>query len=190
MKTSQAHRSFENSRLAVFVSGRGSNLQSLLNSPEEFPVSLVVSNRKKAEAVLKARRSGVPVLLMDKQTSWDEVTKTLKEYRINLIYLLGFMKILPESFCREWEGRMINIHPSLLPLHPGLEGFEKSFQHRSSLGVSVHEVTAEMDAGPLIFQKEFLSASQINDETELEKERMVLSFTEHRLIRESGRRCL
>ncbi len=190
MKTSRAHRSFENSRLAVFVSGRGSNLQVMLNQPDDFPVALVVSNRKNAAAILKAKRAGVPCFLMNAKTEWSEVTAQLKAHRINLIYLLGFMKILPEKVCQEWRGRVVNIHPSLLPLNPGLEGFEKSFSQKQGLGVSLHEVIPEMDAGPLIFQKEFFSSLNFKDDTDIEKERVALSFTEHRLVRESGRRCL
>lgn len=188
MKISQAHRSFENSRVAVFVSGRGSNLQALLNQPDVFNVVVVVSNKKKAGALLKAKRAGVPTLIFNPPMSWDELTKQLKSRRVNLIYLLGFMKILPEDFCKEWKDRLINIHPSLLPKHPGLNGFEKSFEHQDALGVSVHQVTAEMDAGPLIFQHEFLPAKSLL--AKIEKEQIRLSFTEHRLMRESGRRCL
>ncbi len=191
MKISQAHGSFENSRVAVFVSGRGSNLQALLNQPENFYTVLIVSNRKKAPALCKAKRAGIPILIFNSQMNWEELSIELKLRRVNLVYLLGFMKIIPESFCKEWSGRMINIHPSLLPLHPGLDGFEKSFENKNSLGVTVHEVIPEMDAGPILFQHTFLSQSQENkNELEFEKEKLVLAFTEHRLVRESGQRCL
>ncbi|MEK6774144.1 MAG: formyltransferase family protein [Bdellovibrionota bacterium] len=191
MKISQAHGSFENSRVAVFVSGRGSNLQAILNQPEIFYPVLVVSNRKNAPALIKAKRAGIPVLIFNSQMTWEELSTELKLRRVNLIYLLGFMKIIPEFFCQQWHGRMINIHPSLLPLHPGLDGFEKSFENKNSLGVTIHEVIPEMDAGPILFQHTFRSTTQENkNELEFEKERLALALTEHRLVRESGQRCL
>jgi len=188
MKSSLARRSFENTRAAVFVSGRGSNLQALLNQPEDFRISLVISNRKKAPAILKARRAGIPVFIFDSQMAWKQLSEKLKQQRITLIFLLGFMKILPEEFCKEWQGRLLNVHPSLLPLHPGLEAFEKSHALGNPRGVSVHEVIFKMDAGPVLFQQK-IPLRPGSQKEKLETERIALSFTEHRLVRESGRRC-
>ncbi len=188
MKTSQAHRSFENSRVAVFVSGRGSNLQALINTVGSSQIVAVVTNKKNAIAVLKAKRSGIPVIYFSKDQSWDELSLQLKRRRISLIYLLGFMKILPKTFCEAWNLRMINIHPSLLPLYPGLDSYEKSFANNDSLGVTLHEVNAEMDAGDKIYQYSFRKKGDFS-RIHLEKERLALAFVEHRLVRESGLRC-
>ncbi len=188
MKTSQAHRSFENSRVAVFVSGRGSNLQALINAGVTSQIAVVVTNKKNVLAVLKAKRSGIPVLYFSKDRNWEDLSSQLKRRRISLIYLLGFMKILPKSFCETWSGRMLNIHPSLLPLYPGLNSYEKCFANQDSLGVTLHEVTPEMDAGDKIYQYCFRKKGDFS-RLHLEKERLALAFVEHRLVRESGLRC-
>ena len=188
MKTSQAHRGFENSRLAVFVSGRGSNLQALINSVGNSKIAVVVTNKKNATAVLKAKRSGIPVIYFSKDQSWEDLSVQLKRRRISLIYLLGFMKILPKTFCETWNKRMLNIHPSLLPLYPGLDSYEKGFANQDSLGVTLHEVTAEMDAGDKVYQYCFRKKGDFS-RLHLEKERLSLAFVEHRLVRESGLRC-
>jgi phosphoribosylglycinamide formyltransferase 1 len=171
-------------RLAIFISGTGSNLGAALDMRDDVDIGLVVSSRKKALGVLKARRAGVPVHFLSNPVDWNELTKTLKAHNIHSIFLLGFMKILPESFVNQWKDRILNIHPSLLPTYPGLESIKLSFQDQKPMGITVHKVIPEMDAGPKILQRALKSSqtfelykNQVDTENEFHRQ-------EHRLVRE------
>lgn len=144
-------------RVAIFISGQGSNLQTWLDHIEEINLRLVVSSRKSAVGLSKARRYGIRTFLMSQNQSWDRLHQELCEAKIQKIVLAGFMKIIPENFVQKWQSKIWNIHPSLLPSYPGLEALEKSYQDRAELGITLHEVTEEMDAGPIIWQKKIKS---------------------------------
>ena len=146
---------------AVFISGEGTNLQALLDESADL-VRVVVSNKKNAAGVLKAKRMGIPVIFFERSLSWESLTTMLKSYGVNAIYLLGFMKLLPGTFVDTWKGQILNLHPSLLPLFPGLEAIEKSFAAESDMGVSVHTVVEEMDAGPLLLQRKIQKHSELS----------------------------
>lgn len=166
------------SRWAVLISGTGSNLQSVLDRCFE-PMPLVVySSKALAPGLSKARRMGIPTVVLPNPIDWAALQKDLENRRIQKIFLLGFMKILPESFVQAWENRMFNLHPSLLPAYPGLHSFEKAYQDKAPLGVTVHKVIAELDAGPMLKQRSFLRG-----DTESET-RLRLSWTEQALVRE------
>lgn len=139
-------------RVAVFLSGRGSTAQALFEVPS-LRVELVVSNRKKALGVLKAKRFGIPTLYFSKLMDWDILSQELKARRVQWIFMCGFMKILPSEFVDQWAHQIVNIHPSLLPLYAGAHGVEDSFFSDGPYGVSVHEATEKMDEGPFYFQK-------------------------------------
>ena len=147
-------------RWAIFISGRGSNLSCLLNLQTER-IKLVVSSSPKAVGVLKARRAGIPILILSKPVNWDELDQELRRRGINRIFLLGFMRVIPERFVEAWHRKIVNLHPSLLPNYPGLESIERSFHDRADMGVTVHEVVAEVDAGKIILQRRSLSSLQI-----------------------------
>ena len=136
-------------RWALFLSGRGSTAQALMDQIGDLDLRLVVSSRKNAYGVLRARRMGVPWTFFGKDSGWEQLHQDLKARGIQAIFLVGFMRLLPATFVAKWKGRIFNVHPSLLPDYPGAQAMERSFFAKAPMGVSLHEVTAEMDAGPL-----------------------------------------
>lgn len=149
-------------RWAVFVSGEGSNLQNVIDGMREnlWPsqsLCLVHSSRE-CPAEKRAERAGIPIY-RDKAKSVDyekRLLKALDFHKVERIFLLGYMSILPESFLEQWKGPIINLHPSLLPKYKGLKAAERAYESGDSeCGVSLHEVIAELDAGPLIAQEKF-----------------------------------
>lgn len=172
-------------RWAVFLSGRGSNAEALLEHLAELDVRLCVSSKAKAFGVLRAKRQGIPVLVLGKEIDWNSLTVQLKRRGVNRIFLLGFMKILPASFVEEWAHRIWNLHPSLLPDFPGTGAIEKSYEANGPMGVSVHEVTTRMDEGPLKLR--FQIAEKAQKTMTLEEARLWISITEQRLVRSWAR---
>lgn len=170
-------------RWAVFISGRGSNLSSLLNLQNE-KIKVVVSSSPKALGVLRARRAGIPVLILPRPIQWTDLDQELKRRGINRIFLLGFMRVIPEQFVGAWHRKIINLHPSLLPNYPGLESIERSFADRADMGVTVHEVVEEVDAGKIILQRRCLSSSEI-PEYSLGNAEFRVHIDEQRLVEEA-----
>lgn len=143
-------------RWALFISGYGSNAQSLLDHLCEIDVRLVVSSRKENFGILKSKRLGIPILHFSKNQSWSWMMTELQSRRIQRIFLLGFMKILPAEFITEFtanRGVLLNVHPSLLPNYPGLNSFERAFEDKKDLGITVHHVVAGVDEGPHVQQE-------------------------------------
>ena len=169
-------------RTAVLISGRGSNLQALLDK-EGCNIRLVCANKKKAPGILKAKRYGIPCKIFS-PFNFDDLEAYLKAKKIQRIILLGFMKILPASFVNQWQGRILNLHPSLLPAYPGLDSIDKSFQDRQSMGITIHTVIPEMDEGPILFQ------SKVYDQNDLPNSNLFahwgISFREHLAVRKMG----
>jgi folate-dependent phosphoribosylglycinamide formyltransferase PurN len=151
---------------------------------DTIDIVLVVSSRKKAPGLLKARRAGIPTEILETPPDWPKLTAVLRSRRVDLIFLLGFMKILPPSFVEEWRGRIANLHPSLLPAYPGLKSIEKCFVDKSTPGVTVHEVTAEMDAGPVLLQRRVGSTGGFDVHRDLAETEFEIHRSEHRLVRE------
>lgn len=149
---------------AVFISGNGSTLQALLESQSQISIKLVVSNNKMALGCLKAKRFGVPTFYFSRTQSFNELTKMLRQKQIELLFLAGFMKILPPDFVAQWKDQIYNIHPSLLPKYPGLNAAEISHQNKDHMGATIHEVTDQLDQGKKFLQIKALdrkvSASQ------------------------------
>jgi phosphoribosylglycinamide formyltransferase 1 len=167
--------------IAVFISGNGSCLQSFLDCAEFQNIKLVVTNKKNTYGELKAKRSGVTVLFMTKMMSFTDLNLILNKYGIQKIFLAGFMKLIPAEFIDSWAGRIFNIHPSLLPDFKGLEAFEKSFAAKANMGATIHHVTAQLDSGEIILQKEFC---QKNSSISFSDAQIQLRTTEQHLIRE------
>lgn len=141
-------------RWALFLSGRGSTAQALLDMIGDHDIRLVVTNKKSAFGIKRARRLGVPVLFYTKSMMEEGLTQELRDRGITHIFLVGYMKILGAAFVDSWKGKIFNIHPSLLPAFPGAGALELSYEASSAqMGVTVHEVTAEMDAGPILAQR-------------------------------------
>ncbi len=171
-------------RWAIFISGRGSNLSCLLNCLQSEKIKVVVSTSEKALGVLRARRAGIPVLILPRPIQWAELDTELKRRGINRIFLLGFMRVIPEQFVEAWERRIVNLHPSLLPKYPGLDSIERSFAEQSDMGVTVHEVVAEVDAGKTILQRRCLSSQEI-PEYSLSNAEFRVHIDEQRLVEEA-----
>jgi phosphoribosylglycinamide formyltransferase 1 len=150
--------------LAVFISGRGSNLQALIEacSQADFParISLVLSNRPDAAGLLKATQACLANEIVDhtqypdREAFEQALLERLAGYDVDLICLAGFMRILTPYFLKPWEGKIINIHPSLLPAYKGLNTHERILQDgQRQTGCTVHYVTPDMDSGPVIVQR-------------------------------------
>ncbi|MBF5041393.1 phosphoribosylglycinamide formyltransferase [Aggregicoccus sp. 17bor-14] len=150
-------------RLGVLVSGSGSNLQALLDAcaQPDFPaeVVLVVSNKPEAFALERARRAGVPTLVLEHQgygsrEAFDAaLLAALQAAGVELVCLAGFMRLLSRPFIDFWAGRILNIHPSLLPAFPGLHAQRQALERGVKVaGCTVHFVDAGTDTGPIIAQ--------------------------------------
>lgn len=143
-------------RIAVFASGAGTTLQTLINSQKshDFKVSLVVSNRQ-CTALERAEANDIPTLLTK---DWQEIDKVLNNKKIQLVVLAGFLAIIPRWVCANWDCKIINIHPSLLPKHGGKGMYGIHVQESvlaakdSVAGCTVHYVSAEIDGGKIIAQ--------------------------------------
>lgn len=174
-------------RWAIFLSGRGSTAQALLDQLDMIDVRLVISNRASAPGLKRAARAGVPTRALPKDFLWSDVTTELKARKIERLFLLGFMKLIPSDFLQEWEGRIWNVHPSLLPAYPGLKALEKSFEEKAAMGVTIHDVTFEMDAGPRRLQRKVFAEGHASTIPFAEAQ-LQMAVTEQRLIREWARR--
>lgn len=150
-------------RVGVLISGRGSNLKSLLDActAPGFPAEIVtvLSNRPGAGGLDHAKVAGVPAAVVDhkayaaREAFEAALTGALESAGVELVCLAGFMRVVTPGFVRHWQGRMINIHPSLLPLFPGLDTHARALAAGVKLhGCSVHYVSEEVDGGPLIGQ--------------------------------------
>jgi phosphoribosylglycinamide formyltransferase-1 len=150
-------------RVAVLVSGRGSNMRALVEAAREpgFPaeIVLVLSNRPQAPALEFAAAAGIATVALDHRAfatreAFDRAMhEVLLDHAIELVCLAGFMRLLTPWFCETWRGRMINIHPSLLPAFKGLDTHARALAAGVRIhGCTVHFVEPEMDEGPIIRQ--------------------------------------
>ncbi len=152
-------------RVAILISGRGSNMVALIDAAKdkEFPaeIVLVVSNEPTAQSLDRARASGIATAIVDHRAHGKDreaferaLQAAIEAHAIDLICLAGFMRLLTPWFVSQWQGRMLNIHPALLPAFKGLDTHARALaagakQH----GATVHFVVPEMDAGPIIAQE-------------------------------------
>ena len=157
-------------KTAVFISGTGSNLKNLIkfskkrNSP--ISIDLIVSNSSKSKGLKYADQFKIKKKIFN----FDHVTNTerkiliqLNKYEINFICLAGFMKILSKNFIKKFKGKIINIHPSLLPKYKGLNTHERAIKNKDKFaGCSVHYVTEKLDSGKIIMQKKIKIANGDN----------------------------
>lgn len=156
----------EKLRLAVLISGRGSNLQALIDAcrAPQFPaeIAVVISNTQDAQGLARADEAGLPAMIVDhnyfkgdKPAFENALASIVEQYQADLVCLAGFMRILGSTFLNRFKDKVINIHPSLLPKHPGLNVHESVLGSGDKLsGCSVHIVTAGTDEGPVIAQRE------------------------------------
>ena len=150
-------------RIAVLISGRGSNMMSLIEAAAVpgFPgeIACVISNRPEAHGLVRAQACNIPTRAIDHKAFPDRpgfdaaLDAALEEEQIDLVCLAGFMRLLTPGFTGKWAGRMINIHPALLPSFKGLHTHERALAEGVKIhGCTVHFVTPEMDVGPIIMQ--------------------------------------
>ena len=151
-------------RVAILISGRGSNMAALIKAAaaEDFPaeIAVVFSNRADAPGLERARQNRVPTAVVESKPFGQDragfeakLQEVLDRHRIELICLGGFMRLFTAEFTRRWYGRMLNIHPSLLPSFPGLDPHGQALRAGVKIsGATVHFVIAETDAGPILMQ--------------------------------------
>jgi phosphoribosylglycinamide formyltransferase 1 len=148
-------------RTAILISGRGSNMRALIEAEQDaYRVVLVVSNRPDAEGLETARALGVEALAIDhkpfgkdREAFEREVDAALRARNIELVALAGFMRVLTPYFVRQWQGRLVNIHPSLLPKYPGTDTHARALAAGDKEhGCTVHLVVDEVDAGTMLGQ--------------------------------------
>jgi phosphoribosylglycinamide formyltransferase 1 len=151
-------------RVAILISGRGSNMTALIEAAKakDYPaeIALVVSNRPDAAGLDRARSCGIPTAVIDhttfggdRETFEQALDQELREQQIDLVCLAGFMRLLTPWFVNRWSGRMLNIHPSLLPQFKGLHTHRRALEAGVKRhGATVHFVVPEMDAGPIVMQ--------------------------------------
>jgi phosphoribosylglycinamide formyltransferase 1 len=150
-------------RLAVLISGRGSNLQAIIDAIGDHrlqaQIAVVISNVARAQGLARADAAGIPtIVLPHRQWSTREaydaqLVETLRSWKVDLVCLAGFMRLLGPAVIDAFPNRILNIHPSLLPSFPGLGAQRQAFDHGVQLtGVTVHFVDAELDAGPIVMQ--------------------------------------
>ncbi|NQZ32222.1 MAG: phosphoribosylglycinamide formyltransferase [Oceanospirillaceae bacterium] len=166
-------------RIAVLISGSGSNLQAIIDHIDADKINaeivLVLSNKADAYGLIRAEQASIPTQVLqhtDYQSRHDfdqAVLKCIEEQQVDLIVLAGFMRILTEQFVSHFTGRMLNIHPSLLPKHKGLNTHQRAIDDKDSEhGLSVHFVTPELDGGPVALQV-IVPISETDDASSLQK---------------------
>ena len=151
-------------RVAILISGRGSNMAALIEAAKanDFPaeIAVVIANRADAGGLAKAQASGVATVTIESKPFGKDraafetvLQRTLDEHRVDLICLGGFMRLFTAEFVQRWYGRMLNIHPSLLPSFPGLDPHGQALAAGVKIsGATVHFVIPETDAGPIVMQ--------------------------------------
>lgn len=147
-------------RVAIMISGRGSNMRALVERARGYEVVLVASNKPHAEGLDWARARGIPTWTWDskgvqRETFDSTLADAIDDHRAGTIALAGYMRILTPAFVKRFAGRVINIHPSLLPKYPGLDTHRRAIEAGDTVsGCTVHVVTEELDSGATLGQVE------------------------------------
>lgn len=181
-------------RVGVLASGRGSNLQALLDAAQRpgYPatIAVVVCDHETAPALERARAAGVAAVFLNPKDYADRaaydaaLVATLESHDVRLVCLAGFMRILSPAFVRSYAGRILNVHPSLLPAFPGLGAQRQALDHGVKVsGATVHFVDEGVDTGPIVLQA---SVPVLPDDTEVTLAARIL-VQEHRLLPEAVR---
>ncbi|RKE73919.1 formyltetrahydrofolate-dependent phosphoribosylglycinamide formyltransferase [Pseudorhodoplanes sinuspersici] len=179
----------ERKRVAILISGRGSNMSALIDAAKDraYPaeIVLVVSNRPDAGGLQRATENGIATAVVDHKTygknreGFEQALQSvLEQHHIDIVCLAGFMRLLTSWFVSRWTGRMLNIHPALLPAFKGLDTHRRAIEARAEHhGATVHFVVPEMDSGPTIAQG---TVPVLPDDTEDDLAKRVLAI-EHRI---------
>lgn len=197
-------------KIVVLISGSGSNLQSLIDSCHtgavDAQIVAVISNQANAYGLVRAQQAGIPACCFDAKQYTDRqaydsaLLKHIDQYQPDLVVLAGFMRILPPQFVQHFMGKLLNIHPSLLPKYPGLHTHRKALENGDKEhGTSVHFVTEELDGGPVILQAKVPIFTQDNEEDVIERVKtqehaiyplVIAWFVSGRLVMDGGKAVL
>jgi phosphoribosylglycinamide formyltransferase-1 len=184
-------------RLGVLISGRGSNLQAIIDAIAEqrlaAEIAVVISNVADVAGLTRAAAAGVETIVMAPR-QWPDrgaydraLAETLRARAVHLVCLAGFMRLLGPAFIAAFPNSIVNIHPSLLPAFPGLDAQRQAFDHGVRVtGATVHLVTAELDAGPIVMQ----AAVAVADDDTVETLSARILAAEHRLYPQAIQRVL
>jgi len=165
-------------RVAVLISGRGTNLQALLEAQQDaYEIVVVISNVPGAPGLERARVAGVEALVIDhkrfgkdREAFEREIDRELRARGVELVALAGFMRVLTPLFVRAWKDRLVNIHPSLLPRHPGTNTHARALEAGDrEHGCTVHLVVEAVDAGPILGQARLAIGANDTPETLAER---------------------
>jgi phosphoribosylglycinamide formyltransferase-1 len=181
-------------RIGVLISGRGSNFEALADSVgagriPDAEIAIVISNRENAPGIEKAQGRGIPAQVIPsrglEREPYDKlVIAALEDKKVDLVCLAGYMRLLSPAFVAAYRGRILNIHPSLLPAFPGLESQRQAIEHGAKFsGCTVHFVDENLDAGPIILQ----AAVPIRDDDTIEALSERVLKEEHRIYTEAVR---
>ena len=154
----------------VFISGKGSNLKTLIKNSRDynFPIkiTLVISNKKNAPGLTFAKKFSIPLMTIALKNNLSEIMllNIIKKKKITLICLAGYMKILSKDFIKKFRGKIINIHPSLLPKYKGVNTFTRILKNKEKIsGCTVHHVNDKLDSGDIILKKSFSVEDKDNE---------------------------
>jgi len=165
--------------IAVLISGHGTNLQSIIDHVKvgklKCNLAAVISNKEDAYGLRRAKKAKIPAYFIDhkdipREEHEKKIIEILKKYKIDLVVLAGYMRILTLYFIRQYKNRIINIHPALLPSFPGTDGYGDTFKYGCKVGgCTIHFVDEGVDTGPIILQK--INPIKQNDTLESFKKR-------------------
>lgn len=175
-------------KLAILVSGNGSNLQSIIDHVEQkklqAKICVVISNNANAFALKRAKQAGIPTVVISHKIHTDRaeydrsLIEQLQKFGAQWIALAGFMRILGSDLIAKYEGRILNIHPSLLPKFPGLKAIEQALNSgEKATGVTVHYVNDGVDTGPVILQERV----EIDPTDDLDRLKTKIQAIEHQI---------
>ena len=141
-------------RLGIMCSGNGTNFENIVRTCKEDEVVLMIHNRKKCGAAKRAEKLGIPHVNI-KSAEEEQIIKLFQAWRVDLIVLAGWMRIISSQFIQSFPNKIINLHPSLLPKYKGLHAIEQALNSGDDItGCTVHYVTEELDSGEIILQSE------------------------------------
>lgn len=170
-------------RWALFFSGRGSNLEAILKTyckTWSYP-PVLVSDNPKSKGIKVAESYGLTTHILKKPIDYKLLSTFLKEQKVDHIFLLGYLKIIPASFLSDWTNNIFNLHPSLLPAYPGLQSIERAYEEKKAIGITIHRVTEGVDQGQILMQQKIFE-DQSFDHLSLEEVKSIVHSKEHKLV--------